>query len=90
MQGGDQWSVSRRYSDFYKLHKQLLKQNPSIKVLDFPPKKKLGNMNADFVEQRRQRLQVYLKHLISILPEVSGCNTRSQLERAMPFLDDKN
>ncbi|XP_055617581.1 sorting nexin-29 [Toxorhynchites rutilus septentrionalis] len=87
--GGDCWSVFRRYSDFYRLHKTLQKEYPSVKTLDFPPKKKFGNMNAQYVEQRRQRLQVYLNSLfITVLPEVSACNTRSQLERAFPFLRD--
>ncbi|XP_065081553.1 sorting nexin-29 [Ochlerotatus camptorhynchus] len=86
---GESWSVFRRYSEFYRLHKRLQKEYPSVKSLDFPPKKKIGNMNAQFVEQRRQRLQVYLNSLfITTLPEVSACNTRSQLERAFPFLRD--
>lgn len=85
----ESWSVFRRYSEFYRLHKRLQKEYPSVRTLDFPPKKKIGNMNAQFVEQRRQRLQVYLNSLfITTLPEVSACNTRSQLERAFPFLKD--
>ncbi|XP_062533806.1 sorting nexin-29-like [Armigeres subalbatus] len=85
----ESWSVFRRYSEFYRLHKRLQKEYSSVRSLDFPPKKKIGNMNAQFVEQRRQRLQVYLNSLfITTLPEVSACNTRSQLERAFPFLHD--
>lgn len=83
------WSVFRRYSEFYRLHKRLQKEHPSVKTLDFPPKKKIGNMNPQYVEQRRQRLQVYMNSLfITVLPEVSACNTRSQLEQAFPFLSD--
>lgn len=41
--------------------------------------------NADFVEMRRQRLQVYLLSVLSLMPEISKCTTRSQLERAFPF-----
>lgn len=84
--GGDEWTVLRRYSDFYRLHKKYQKDNVQVQTLDFPPKKKFGNMNAHFVEQRRQRLQVYLRHLITILPDVSSCSTRSQLEQIFPFL----
>lgn len=76
--------VLRRYSDFYKLHRKLQK-NVTVKTLDFPPKKSFGNMDAHFVEQRRQRLQVYLRHLLAILPDVSSCTTRSQLEQTFPF-----
>lgn len=41
--------------------------------------------NAEFVEQRRQRLQVYLLSVLSLMPEVSRCNTRAQLEQVFPF-----
>lgn len=50
-----------------------------IEFLLFPLK------DAHFVEQRRQRLQVYLRHLLALLPDVSSCTTRSQLEQAFPF-----
>lgn len=102
--GGDEWTIRRRYRDFYELHQEFQKTNAGVKALDFPPKKKFGNMvrwwkswpsmddnlilffqDASFVEQRRQRLQVYLRHLLAILPEVSACNTRTQLEQVFPF-----
>lgn len=41
--------------------------------------------NAEFVEQRRQRLQVYLLSVLSLIPEISRCNTRAQLEVVFPF-----
>uniref|UniRef100_A0A182TCH9 Sorting nexin-29 n=1 Tax=Anopheles maculatus TaxID=74869 RepID=A0A182TCH9_9DIPT len=87
--GNESWCVYRRYNEFYRLHRRLQKQYPTVKTLDFPPKKKFGNMNADLVEQRRQRLQVYLNGLfVSALPEVLSCNTRVQLEETFPFLTD--
>lgn len=46
--GGDEWTVLRRYSDFYKLHRKLQK-NVAVKTLDFPPKKSFGNMVSVFV-----------------------------------------
>uniref|UniRef100_A0A8W7PZD5 RUN domain-containing protein n=1 Tax=Anopheles coluzzii TaxID=1518534 RepID=A0A8W7PZD5_ANOCL len=49
-----------------------------------------GSENADLVEQRRQRLQVYLNGLfVSTLPEVLSCSTRVQLEQTFPFLSDQ-
>uniref|UniRef100_A0A336MSB6 CSON003934 protein n=1 Tax=Culicoides sonorensis TaxID=179676 RepID=A0A336MSB6_CULSO len=86
---GEEWIVKRRYSEFYALHQQMSADNLSVKALDFPPKKKFGfgNMDANFVEQRRQRLQVYLKHLITILPDVAECCTKSELTRTFPFLE---
>uniref|UniRef100_A0A182W5L0 Sorting nexin-29 n=1 Tax=Anopheles minimus TaxID=112268 RepID=A0A182W5L0_9DIPT len=87
--GNESWCVYRRYNEFYRLHRRLQKQYPTVRTLDFPPKKKFGNMNADLVEQRRQRLQVYLNGLfVSALPEVLSCSTRVQLEQTFPFLTD--
>lgn len=84
--GLDEWIVLKRYSEFYNLHQQFQKNNPSVKALDFPPKKKIGNMDISFVEDRRQRLQIYLRHLLALLPEVSSCTTRIELQAAFPFL----
>ncbi|XP_053678011.1 uncharacterized protein LOC128728412 [Anopheles nili] len=87
--GNESWCVYRRYNEFYRLHRRLQKEYTTVKMLDFPPKKKIGNMNAEFVEQRRQRLQVYLNSLfVSALPEVSSCSTRTQLEQTFPFLSE--
>ena len=58
--GLDDWTVLKRYRDFYKLHKKLKKEHEMIKTLDFP-KKNIINMDFNFVEQRRQRLQVYIR-----------------------------
>jgi sorting nexin-29 len=82
----DEWTIFKRYRDFYQLHKKLKKENILVKALDFPPKKKIGNMDFEFVEQRRQRLQVYLRHLISLLPEIASCDSRQSLEEKFPFL----
>ncbi|XP_055298342.1 sorting nexin-29 [Sitodiplosis mosellana] len=81
----EKWSLLRRYSEFHRLDKYLQMSNPMIKTLDFPPKKSFGNMNAEFVEMRRQRLQVYLLGVLSLMPEIARCTTRSQLECAFPF-----
>lgn len=42
--GGDEWTIRRRYNEFYKLHMTFQKSNPGVKALDFPPKKNFGNM----------------------------------------------
>lgn len=41
---GVEWVTLKRYSEFYKLHKKYQKGNLTVKTLDFPPKKKFGNM----------------------------------------------
>ncbi|XP_055681615.1 sorting nexin-29 [Lutzomyia longipalpis] len=84
-QPGDEWTVLRRYSDFHRLHRQFQKTHPSVKSLDFPPKKSFGNMEAHFVEQRRQRLQLYLRHILTMLPDVATCTSRTSLEQVFPF-----
>lgn len=42
--GGEEWTIRKRYRDFYNLHQTYQKSNPNVKALDFPPKKKFGNM----------------------------------------------
>lgn len=42
--GGDEWAVRKRYRDFYALHQTFQKTNAGVRALDFPPKKKFGNM----------------------------------------------
>lgn len=83
--GAESWTIFKRYRDFHTLHKQLKKQHLQIKVLDFPPKKKLGNLDFDFVEERRQRLQVYIRHVLQNLPELAHCDSRVLLEAKCSF-----
>lgn len=83
--GLESWTIFKRYRDFYKLHKDLKKHHLQIKVLDFPPKKKIGNMEFDFVEDRRQRLQVYIRHVLQNLPDLAKCENRQLLEARCPF-----
>lgn len=82
--GSENWTIFKRYRDFYKLHKNLKKEYLQIKILDFPPKKKIGNTNFDFVEDRRQRLQVYIRHVLQNLPELQ-VETRQLLESKCSF-----
>ncbi|GAB0093252.1 sorting nexin-29 [Sergentomyia squamirostris] len=84
-QPGDEWTVLRRYSDFHRLHRKFQKTHPGVKSLDFPPKKSFGNMESHFVEQRRQRLQLYLRHILTMLPDVYTCTSRTSLEQVFPF-----
>uniref|UniRef100_A0A6M2DGY4 Putative sorting nexin-29 n=1 Tax=Xenopsylla cheopis TaxID=163159 RepID=A0A6M2DGY4_XENCH len=81
----ESWRLLRRYNDFYNLHKELCKKNPRVNMVDFPPKKTIGNMSNVVVEERRQRLQAYLRQLFLLLPQLSGCVTKYQLERTLSF-----
>lgn len=81
----DRWTIFKRYRDFYNFHKQLKKRYLQIRVLDFPPKKKLGNLDFDFVEERRQRLQVYIRHVLQNVPEFASCCSKQSLEAKCQF-----
>ncbi|KNC22825.1 hypothetical protein FF38_08060 [Lucilia cuprina] len=85
----EHWSIWRRYSDFNKLHKSLLKTHPSVSSVEFPPKKRFGNMNIKFVEERRQQLQIYLLNLVETLPQVEACKTKAELQKVFPFLRER-
>ena len=83
--GNESWTIFKRYRDFHSLHKQIRKKYLQIKVLDFPPKKKIGNLDFDFVEDRRQRLQVYIRHVLQNIPELAHCDSRMLLEAKCSF-----
>lgn len=85
----EHWSLWRRYSDFNKLHKSLLKTHPSVSSVEFPPKKRFGNMNLKFVEERRQQLQIYLLNLVETLPQLEACKSKAELQKVFPFLRER-
>ena len=47
-----EWNVYRRYSQFHLLNQGLKKKDPIVNSFDFPPKKSVGNMDKQFVENR--------------------------------------
>ena len=49
--------IHRRYSEFYALHKDLLKKDRLVASFDFPPKKTVSNKAEKFVEDRKKKLQ---------------------------------
>ncbi|KAA6429701.1 MAG: phox domain-containing [Trebouxia sp. A1-2] len=58
-----EWTVSRRYSNFEQLHRQL-RDVPAYR-LKLPPKRLfVHNPTPDFVEERRQQLDTYLQMLL--------------------------
>ena len=56
-----EWTVNRRYNDFFSLHKHLSHNFGLIKRLEFPKKKVVGKLQPSFVETRRLQLETYLK-----------------------------
>lgn len=85
----EHWSLWRRYSDFNKLHKSLLKTHPSVVLVEFPGKKRFGNMNKQFVDERRQQLQIYLLNLVETLPQLEACKSKAELQKVFPFLRER-
>ncbi|KAH8413087.1 hypothetical protein KR009_007865 [Drosophila setifemur] len=85
----EHWTLFRRYSEFNKLHKSLLRTHPVVSAVEFPPKKHFGNMNLVFVEERRQQLQIYLLNLVETLPPVEACKSKAELQKAFPFFRER-
>lgn len=88
----DEWNIYRRYAQFYSLHKDLKKQDAVVGTFDFPPKKALGNKDARFVEERRKRLQHYLRcvmnHLIQTNSELASAPDKELLVHMIPFFGE--
>ncbi|EDW03727.1 GH11393 [Drosophila grimshawi] len=86
----EHWTVFRRYSEFNKLHKSLLRTHPNIiSSIEFPPKKHFGNMNLVFVEERRQQLQIYILNIVEALPKVEACKSKAELQKVFPFFRER-
>mmetsp|Transcript_21420 Transcript_21420/g.29998 ORF Transcript_21420/g.29998 Transcript_21420/m.29998 type:complete len:751 (+) Transcript_21420:249-2501(+) len=64
LKSGEVWTVSRRYSEFAKLHKTMSDIFQGIASL--PPKTwgLTNNFQKDFIEKRRKGLEKYMKALI--------------------------
>ncbi|KAI4461196.1 sorting nexin-29-related [Holotrichia oblita] len=83
--GCDEWNIYRRYAQFYALHSDLKKLDSVVSTFDFPPKKSLGKRDAALVEDRRKRLQTYLRRVLMHWPELSQCNSKFLLEQHLGF-----
>lgn len=83
--GNDEWNIYRRYAQFYALHTDLKKLDPVVATFDFPPKKSIGKKDSTLVEDRRKRLQIYLRRVLAHWPELSHCNSRFLLEQHLAF-----
>ncbi|GCB72231.1 hypothetical protein scyTo_0001881 [Scyliorhinus torazame] len=88
----DEWNVYRRYTEFRALHTRLRTKFPSVNTFHFPPKKAIGNKDAKFVEERRKRLQEYLRNImnkiIQTLPEFTSNPKKATLTHLLPFCVD--
>jgi hypothetical protein len=61
------YSVCRRYSEMRSFDAEIRKQfGDSHYLLEFPPKKFVGNRSPNFVQIRAEQLQKYLANLVMI------------------------
>ncbi|XP_004581586.2 nischarin isoform X2 [Ochotona princeps] len=68
--GGHEWTVKHRYSDFHELHEKLVTERKIDKNL-LPPKKIIGKNSRSLVEKREKDLEVYLQTLLAAFPGVA-------------------
>ncbi|KAL3285767.1 hypothetical protein HHI36_000292 [Cryptolaemus montrouzieri] len=73
------WRISKRYNDFYKLHTYL--QSSGL-PLSLPPKKLIGNLDPDFINERLRGLQKYLNFILMNPILVSSLPARSFIDPA--------
>ncbi|ENN75472.1 hypothetical protein YQE_08021, partial [Dendroctonus ponderosae] len=78
--GNDEWNIYRRYAQFHALHSDLKKLDPAVSTFDFPPKKSIGKKESSLVEERRKRLQMYLRRVIAHWPELTHCRISKKMK----------
>ena len=57
------FTIRKRYSDFYLLRTALREKWPGYYIPAIPPKKALGNMDVDFIKARLSFLDNFVKQL---------------------------
>ena len=55
------WVISRRYSEFHELHKNLRTKFPQVRNLEFPRRQMMLKLQKDFLHKRRLGLEKYLR-----------------------------
>lgn len=83
----EEWNVYRRYSQFYSLHKLLKEKYSCISQFEFPPKKAIGNKESRVVQERRKKLEFYLRNIINYIQSQSpDLINKEKLISTIPFL----
>ena len=67
--GGDNipaatWAITRRYSEFYELHRRLRKRFSFVQGIDFPRRQVVLTLQKEFLKKRRSALEKYLQELL--------------------------
>jgi len=88
----DEWNVYRRYSELHSFYLSVKKKYPLVATFEFPPKKSMGNKTASFVDERRKRLQQFLRkavqHIVASNTELESELTRARLSNIFPLLGE--
>jgi len=69
--GQDEWNVYRRYTHFADLHRQVSAIFTGQKIA-LPKKRTLNRKGAKFVEERRQQLEQYIRHVVQVRNAISS------------------
>ena len=83
-----------RYSEFYAFHKDLVKKDDHkiVSKFDFPPKKTVGNKAEKIVEDRRKRLQIYLRNVVNLMvhtnPSLAARPDKEHVLDIFPFFGE--
>lgn len=81
---GEEWSVYRRYSQFYELHQKLKNKDPVVAKFHFPPKRRLNSKASTIVQERRRKLEEYVStlncYIEKLPPSLSGSGSLQQLQ----------
>ena len=85
----DEWNIYRRYSDFHRLHQDLKTRDASVDTFGFPPKKRVGYKADKVVEERRKKLQTYLRRIVNLMvqsnPALTTLPNKEVVLALMPF-----
>ncbi len=90
----EEWNVYRRYRDFHSLHRELRSQESTVAAFDFPPKKTVGNRSEKVAEERRKRLQAYLRRVVNLVvqsnPSLAARPSKESVTALMPFFAENS
>merc|ERR550534_2426704 len=75
--GDTEWTIFKRYSQMYKFRNEVRSQFPFASDLHFPPKKNFGKRHAKTVEERRKKLQDFLRHFLDLWAQNQTSNQTS-------------
>lgn len=72
-----EWSVYRRYSQFLALHQRLKTKEPAIGKFTFPSKRRLNSKASTIVQDRRRKLEEYMRLLCNYIAQLAPNSTES-------------